>query len=303
MLKKYFQRKIKNMSEKIENNIEFAFFGGSKFSVYVLEELKSHGLLPKLVVTTEDKPKGRKLVLTPPEAKVWAEKENIKCLQLKTLRQTESEELIKSFSPNGFDLFIVASYGKIIPENILNLPKHKTLNVHPSLLPKLRGPSPLQSAILEEDETGVTIIQLDNEVDHGPILSQKKIDMQWPPYFEDLENLCGKVGGEMLVEVIPKWIDGSLNATEQDHSNVTFCKKIEKADGEINLEDDPMKNLRKIRAFSTWPTAYFFDEVDGTKKRIVVKKAKIADGKLVLERIVPEGKKEMNFEDYLRGKK
>ncbi len=291
------------MNENLKNNITFAFFGGSKFSVYVLDELKKNGLVPKLIVTTEDKPKGRKLVLTPPEAKVWAEQEKIDCLQLKSLRNSESEEQIRSFSNSGFDLFIVASYGKIIPENILNLPKYKTLNVHPSLLPKLRGPSPLQSAILVEDKTGVAIIQLDNEVDHGPILEMKEVSIEWPPYFEDLEKLCGEIGGEMLSTVIPKWIEGSLKAVEQDHANATFCKKIEKSDGEIDLNADPENNLRKIRAFSNWPGAYYFEDINGTKKRVIIKKASIKDSKLVLERIVPEGKKEMNFEDYLRGKK
>jgi methionyl-tRNA formyltransferase len=291
------------MNENLKNNITFAFFGGSKFSVYVLDELKKNGLVPKLIVTTEDKPKGRKLVLTPPEAKVWAEQEKIDCLQLKSLRNSEAEEQIRSFSNSGFDLFIVASYGKIIPENILNLPKYKTLNVHPSLLPKLRGPSPLQSAILVEDKTGVAIIQLDNEVDHGPILEMKEVSIEWPPYFEDLEKLCGEIGGEMLSTVIPKWIEGSLKAIEQDHANATFCKKIEKSDGEIDLNADPENNLRKIRAFSNWPGAYYFEDINGTKKRVIIKKASIKDSKLVLERIVPEGKKEMNFEDYLRGKK
>ncbi len=294
---------LKNMNVNQKNSIDFVFFGTSVFSVYVLEELKNHGLLPKLIITTEDKPKGRKLVLTPPEVKVWAEKESIEYLQLKTLKNPELEEKINSYSQNGFDLFIVASYGKIIPQNILDLPKHKTLNVHPSLLPKLRGPSPLQSSILEENETGVSIIKLDSEIDHGPILSQRKVEIEWPPYIEELEKVCGKAGGEMLVEVIPKWMDGSLKAVEQDHSKATFCKKIEKTDGEISLSDEPIKNLRKIRAFSNWPTAYFFDMTDSAKKRIVVKKAKVLDGNLILEKIVPEGKKEMNFQDYLRGKK
>jgi methionyl-tRNA formyltransferase len=291
------------MNEKIENNIEFAFFGGSTFSVHVLEELKSNGLMPKLIVTTEDKPKGRKLVLTPPEAKVWAEKENIKYIQLKTLKKPESEEEIKSYSEKGFDLFIVASYGKIIPQNILDLPKYKTLNVHPSLLPKFRGASPIQSAILEENETGVSIIELDSEVDHGPILSQKKVNIEWPPYYEDLEKLCGKVGGEMLTEILPGWISGEVKAVEQNHSVATFCKKIEKSDGEIDLSENPEINLRKIKAFSVWPGAFYFEENNGAQKRIVIKKASIKDGKLVLERIIPEGKKEMSYDDYLRGKK
>lgn len=291
------------MKENLKNNPEFVFFGGSSFSVYVLDELKKNGYTPKLIVTTEDKPKGRKLTLTPPEAKVWAINEGVTYIQLKTLRNIEAENQIKSFSDKGFDLFIVASYGKIIPQSILDMPKFKTLNVHPSLLPKLRGPSPLQFSILEEDETGVSIIELDSEVDHGPILAQEKINIEWPPYFEDLEKLCGEVGGRMLSNIIPKWVNGEIEAVTQDHSLATFCKKIEKADAEIDLAGNSEINLRKIRSFSHWPGAYFFEESDGVKKRIIIKKAKISDGKLVLERIIPEGKKEMSYDDYLRGKR
>ncbi len=291
------------MNENLKNNPEFVFFGGSTFSVYVLNELKKNGFSPKLIVTTPDKPKGRKLILTPPEVKNWAEKEGIKYIQLKSLKNIEAENQIKSFSETTFDLFIVASYGKIIPQSILDIPKFKTINVHPSLLPKLRGPSPLQFSILLENETGVSIIELDSEVDHGPILAQEKISIEWPPCFEDLEKLCGEVGGKMLSNVIPKWIKGEIVPVEQEHSLATFCKKIEKIDGEINLADDPDVNLRKIRSYSVWPGAYFFEETNSIKKRIIIKKAKISDGKLVLERIIPEGKKEMDYADYLRGKR
>lgn len=289
------------MKENQKNNLEFVFFGTSNFSVYVLDELKKHGFVPKLIVTTPDKPKGRKLVLSPSEVKVWADENGVKHIEPKTLKNEEIESEIASFSENGFDLFVVASYGKIIPQNILDLPKYKTLNVHPSLLPKLRGPSPLQSAILNEDKTGVAIIQLDSEVDHGPILEMQEVNIEWPPYFEDLEKLCGKVGGEMLANIIPRWISAEMHAEEQNHNEATFCKKIEKTDGKIDLSDDPEMNLRKIRAFSVWPQAYFFE--DETKKRIIIKRAKIEDSKLILEKIIPEGKKEMNYSDYLRGKK
>jgi methionyl-tRNA formyltransferase len=141
----------------MKNNLTWAFFGTDEFSTMVLDELKSQGFIPNLIVTTEDKPKGRKLLLTPPEAKVWADKENVNCLQLKTLRNEDSFNAIKSSVNEDFDLFVVASYGKIIPQNILDIPKYKTLNIHPSLLPKLRGPSPIASSILSENETGVTV--------------------------------------------------------------------------------------------------------------------------------------------------
>ncbi|MFZ2621250.1 MAG: methionyl-tRNA formyltransferase [Minisyncoccia bacterium] len=279
----------------------FAFFGTSSFSVIVLDELKSSGFLPTLIVTGEDKPKGRKLVLTPPEVKVWAEKIGVKCIQLKTLRKPESEEIIKSYAPNGFDLFIVASYGKIIPQNILDLPKYKTINVHPSLLPKLRGPSPIISAILRENETGVTIMRLDADIDHGPILAQRKVYVEWPPYAEDLEKTLGIEGGKLLAETIPGWIEGKVKEQEQDHSQATFCAKVQKTDGEIDLSEDSKINLLKIRAYHMWPGAYFFSEQNGVKKRIIVKRAHLEKDEFVLDRVLPEGKKEMNYADYLKG--
>lgn len=279
--------------------VNFAFFGSSEFSVMILEKLKSFGLVPKLVVTTEDKPKGRKLVLTPPEAKVWAIQNNVPYLQLKSLKTVEAEAEIRKYCPE-YNVFVVASYGKMIPENILNIPIRKTLNIHPSLLPKLRGASPIKSAILSEDETGVTIIQLDKEMDHGPILKQKSVDLpEWPEYEENLEKVLAEESSTLLMEVLPGWIDEKIEAVEQDHSKATFCGKIEKSDAEINFEDSPEKNLRKIRAFHRWPGSFYFE--DG--KRIIIKKAKIIEGKLILERVLPEGKKEMNYSDYLRGRK
>lgn len=290
------------MTMEKNKHIKFAFFGTGDISVTILDELKSNGFIPKLVVTVPDKPQGRKMILTATPTKVWSQNEKVPFVELKTLRKPESEEEIKKYSEDGYDVFIVASYGKIIPQNILDIPKYKTINVHPSLLPKLRGPSPIKSAILNEDETGVSIMRLDAEMDHGPILSQKKVEIKdWPPYALDLENILGKTGGEMLALILIPWINGEIVEIEQDHSKATLCQKIEKADGQINLEDPAEKNLRKIRAFHIWPTAYFFDKETG--KRIIIKKAKLVDEKLVIEKIVPEGKKEMDYSAYLRGKR
>lgn len=284
------------------NEINWAFFGTSSFSTLILDEMKKKGLVPTLIITTPDKPKGRKLVLTPPEAKVWADKENIPVLQLSSLKTDEAKNKIMSHFPNGADLFVVASYGKIIPQNILDLPKHKTLNVHPSLLPKLRGPSPMISSILEENETGVTIMRLDEEMDHGPIIAQQKIEIDWPPYALDLEKALGQLGGQMMAEAIPKWLNGELNEKEQDHQKATYCKKITKEDGLLNLSEDAEINLRKIRAYHNWPGAYFFENRGHRTIRVIVKRAHVEDGNLVIERVTPEGKKEMDYSSYLRGK-
>lgn len=288
----------------MNKKINWAFFGSSEFSVEVLENLKKRGLIPNLVVTIEDKPRGRKLILTPEEVKVWAEKEKVPYLQLKSLKPQESYDLITKHFENGADVFVVTHYGKMIPDSILDFPKHKTLNIHPSLLPKLRGPSPIKSAILTEEETGVTIIRLDSEMDHGPILSQEKVStLEWPPYESELEPKLAKLGSEMLLSVLPKWVNGEVKELPQNHEKATFCSKIEKKDAELNLNDPADINLKKIRAYCIWPGAYYFDDVGGIKKRIVVKKAKIENNTLILESVVPEGKKEMPYADYLRGKR
>src|SRR3989344_199353 len=279
--------------ENDNQNLKWVFFGTTEFSVIVLDELKVAGFVPELIVTIPDKPKGRGLVLTPPPVKIWAEENQIEISQPETLGG-----LAAKWGEKKWDVFIVFSYGKIIPKAVLNISKHGTLNLHPSLLPKLRGPSPIKSAILKEDETGVSIIKLDTEMDHGPILAQKKVDTpEWPPYEADLENKLAHEGGKLLAEIMPEWVEGKIEAKEQDHQSATVCKKIEKEDGEINLGNDAEINLRKIRAFHVWPTAYFFDN----DKRVIVKRAHIEDCQLVLERVVPEGKKEMDYKDYLRG--
>jgi methionyl-tRNA formyltransferase len=288
------------------NKNTWAFFGTSKFSVLVLEKLKQNGTLPTLVVTVMDKPKGRKLILTPPEAKVWAEKEKIPYIQLKTLKDDNVVDKIKSYAPKPYDFFVVASYGKIIPQSVLDIPKLGTLNVHPSLLPKLRGASPIKGAILSENETGVTIMRLDADMDHGPIVAQKKV-LSWNnsdmPYAEDLENILGSEGGKMLANILPEWISGNVEEKEQDHSAATLCGKIEKENGQLNMDDSPEINLRKIRAYHIWPGAYYFIENRDKKIRVIVKRAHIEDDKLILERVVPEGKKEMNYKDFLNGQK
>ena len=151
------------------DSIKFAFFGSSEFSVYVLEELKIHGLLPTLIITTPDKPKGRKLILTPNEVKVWAQNNNVEVIDPKSLKN--NPDLILNLKSRILDLFLVASYGKIIPKDVFHIPERKTLNIHPSLLPKYRGASPIQSQILNDDgEVGVSLMIIDEEMDHGSII-------------------------------------------------------------------------------------------------------------------------------------
>lgn len=288
---------------KSESN-KIAFFGTPKFAVTILEELKKVGIVPALVITAPDKPQGRGLVLTPPPVKVWAQENNIKFIQPSTFKETQARDSqIAELLNEPWDLFIVAAYGKIIPENILEIPKHKTLNVHPSLLPKFRGPSPIESAILADDrDVGVSIMRLDKEIDHGPIVAQDKIPTDtWPITAPELEDISAHFGGTLLAKILPDWLAGKITEKEQDHARATYCQKISKSDGLIDLTTDPYTNYLKICAYSGWPGTYFFKEHNGKKIRVAIKETTYQDGQLIIETVVPEGKSEMPYLDFLRG--
>ena len=277
-----------------------AFFGTPAVAVYVLDALKEGGYTPDLIITAPDKPAGRKLVLTPPPAKIWAEENFISTFQPETLKDKGVVEAIQSEGP--WDLFIVAAYGGILPKEVLVIPKHGVLNVHPSLLPRLRGASPIQSAILQEGKTGVTIMLVDELMDHGPIIAQEEVHIQpWPPKASELEKMLARRGGEILADIIPDWISGNITPKEQEHEKATYTKKITKEDGRIDLTDDPEKNYRKICAFDIWPRAYFFAKnKQGKNIRVIVTDAQMQDGKLVIKKVIPEGKKEIAYHDLIK---
>jgi methionyl-tRNA formyltransferase len=274
------------------------FFGTSAFSIHVLNRLLENGIKPDIIVTVPDKPQGRKLIMTPPPVKVWANEHNIKCLQFVKLNE-DTVIALKELNP---DVFIVASYGKIIPQTILDLPTHGCLNIHPSLLPKFRGASPLQTTILEDEQsTGVVIIKMDKEMDHGPIVARSEVYVSpWPLSMTELEEKLAHIGADILVKALPSYIDGKANLEEQDHSKATFTKKIEKEDGEIFLTDLGRKAYLKYMAFDVWPGVFFFTERKGIKMRVKVKAASWNDTASTMEilKVLPEGKNEMTWKEF-----
>lgn len=285
---------MKNKKPKI------AFFGTPKLAVFVLEELSNAGLVPDLVITAPDKPKGRGLILTPSPVKVWAQKNNTAVLQPEKL-DISFISVINALSPIPHTLFIVAAYGKIIPKEILELPTRGILNIHPSLLPEFRGPSPIESAILAgKEKTGVSIMLLDEKTDHGPILIQKEALVSDIVGKNELSEALFRIGGKVLSGIIPEWISGKIKAVPQDEGAATYTKKISKEDGLLDLSGDPVLNYRKIRAYEGWPGAYFFAEKNGKKIRVVIKDAELKDGKLVIKKVVPEGKKGMDYEAFAK---
>jgi len=278
------------------NNVKIAFFGNSEFSLIVIKELKKNGIIPELIVTTADKPQGRKMILTPTPTKVWAGDNSIECVEPKRLQDETFIEKIKNYN-----LYIVASYGKIIPKNIINLPKYKVLNIHPSLLPKYRGPSPLQTQILNNEKNiGVSVMLVDEQVDHGAIVAQKNAELANRPIgFFALQEILAKTGANLLAGILPDFVKGKIQVIVQNDNEATFTKKVQKQDGLIVLSNDAYKNYLKILAYEEWPKTYF--EIGG--KRIIITKAIWKDNNLEILKVIPEGKKEMNYSDFLRGLK
>lgn len=279
-----------------EKDIKIAFFGTDKsVSITVLEELVSGGYTPSLIITAPDRPQGRKMVVTPPPVKVWAVERDIPVLQPEKL----DSEFVEKLKEEEWDLFITASYGQIIPKNVIEIPTFHTLNVHPSLLPLYRGATPVESAILDDQkETGVTIIRMDDKMDHGPIIAQEfKIFKEWPTKEEVLSTLA-KLGGELLVESISLWVEGNIDEQEQG-DGATYTKKIEKSDGEIKMDDKDRETYLKFVAYIPWPGVFFFVSRGDKKIRVKVTEA-TWNGEFVIQKVVPEGKKEMDFEDFKR---
>lgn len=284
----------------------FAFFGTGPLAESVLASLVRAGYTPSLVITKPDTPQGRHMHLTAPHIKTWCEMKGIPVYQPETLRDLSQDTPLHA---QTYDVFIVASYGKIIPDDILALPKKGTLNVHPSLLPLYRGPSPIESVLLDGNmTTGVSIIELDSEMDHGPILIQSAFIINPSATAGTIEVECGQLGGELLVQVLPHYLDGTLIPKEQDHTRATICKKITKDLGEITLQTNASEVQRKFRALTPWPSLYFFIEHKERRMRIKVTSVDLilTDSETlvaadIILKVIPEGKSEMSFEDFKRG--
>ncbi len=236
--------------------------------------------------------------MTPNIVKTWSLNHGIKVYDPAKI----DANFIEILKAESADVFIVASYGKILPKNLIELPPGNTLNIHPSLLPQYRGASPLQAAILNDTKhTGVSIMRIDEEMDHGPIVAQKEITVnEWPTY-EVFEEMMAREGAILLATILPDWIAGKIAEKEQDHSATTYTKKSKKDDGLIDLSGDPYVNFRKIQAYHQWPQAYFMISKNSKDMRVKITAASFSGGKLVIEKVIPEGKNEMSYSDFQSG--
>lgn len=232
--------------------MKIVFFGTPEFSADFLRALIAEANIDVLgVVTQPDEPLGRKKVLTPPPTKVVAAQHNIPVFQPTKLKDPAFAE---SLSAMRADAFVVIAYGRIIPQNVLDIPHLGCVNVHPSLLPKLRGPSPIISAIeMGERETGITIMKLDADMDHGPILAQTSFPLAADETTPTLTRKVVEHGIPLLIETLKGYVAGRITAVEQDHDNATFCKLLAREDGQINWKAPAEIIDAQIRAYDPWP--------------------------------------------------
>ncbi len=244
--------------------MKYIFFGTPEFAAIVLRKLINAGYIPEAVICNPDEPVGRKQILTsPPVKRLIANGKQL---------MANSGQLIEIFQPANKtdllaighkllvikpDLAIVAAYGKILPKEILEIPKHGFINIHGSLLPKYRGASPIQLAILNGDkETGITIMKVDEEMDHGPLLANSKLLIADSDTCDNLSQRLAISGAELLIKTIPDYISGKIKPIEQDHSKATYTKIIKKEDGKIDWSKSAEEIERMTRAFYPWPTAW-----------------------------------------------
>lgn len=229
------------------------FMGTPDLAATVLSRLIKENYEVVLVVTQPDKPVGRKMILTAPPAKVEAEKNGIEVWQPTSLRTEEALEKVRSYEP---DLIITAAYGKILPKDMLDLPKYGCVNVHGSLLPKYRGAAPVQWSILNEDEkTGVTIMKMDVGMDTGDILTQADIVIGDRIHTPELMAKLADLGADLLIKTLPGYIDGSIKPVPQNNDEATMSPPITKDQGKISWDRTASAICAQIRALSSWPGA------------------------------------------------
>ncbi len=299
------------------------FFGTPEFALPALEALVKDGYDIAGVVTRPDERVGRKQILTHPPVKIAAERHHIPVFQPEKLDPLR-------FAPEipAANLFIVAAYGRIIPKSILDMPRYGALNIHPSLLPRWRGPAPIQYAILSGDrEAGVTIMKMDELMDHGPIVAQRSAPGGAEhAMYQKLHDELAELGAKLLIQVIPQWIGGKITPQPQDDSQATYSKILTKDDGRIDWSQPAREIERMTRAFSPWPGAWTLWP-DGEKiLRVRIEEASIIDedlpdagpgyvrtginqkilvrcgrGSLDVKKIGVEGKKIIDANSFLRG--
>ena len=291
--------------------------GTPDFAVPVLSRLIDAGHDIAAVYSQPDRPSGRGRTLLPTPTKRLAGERGIEVRQPKSLRLEDERAALASLS---LDVIVVAAYGLFLPPDALEIPPLGCLNIHPSLLPRYRGPSPIVTAILNGDaETGVTIMKLDEGMDSGPILAQEQVSIDEEETALVLTRRMFDLGADLLVDTLPRWSSGKIQATPQDESRATFSTLVKKEDGEIDWTDDAERIAKMVRAYDPWPGT--FTHWDGKLLKILNSTSMAGDappgqvvgldgggigigtghGLLAVGRLQIEGRRPSDAQDFVRG--
>jgi len=250
--------------------MKIVFFGSPATSLPSLEKILDAGHHVELVITQPDRPSGRGKQFTPSAVKAFAQDHSLSTYEPERIRK--DPEALKKLQGINPDLIVVVAYGQIIPASIIYLPRFNSINLHFSLLPRYRGASPVQWALLEgETQTGLTIFELNEKMDEGDILSQQKIDIFPEETAGELELRLAQEGAELLEKTIDN-IEG-LRPLPQDHSQATYAPRLTKEDGRMNWQSEAIRLERQVRAFQPWPTSYAYLG----ERRVKIMKAKSSD--------------------------
>lgn len=292
------------------------FMGTPDFAVPSLENIaKVHNV--QAVFTQPDKPVGRKMILTPPDVKVCAEKLGIPVYQPVKLKDSDSYEIIKELNP---DVIVVVAYGQILPENILNIPKYGCINVHGSLLPKYRGAAPIQWSVLNGDKvTGVTTMYMEKGLDTGDILETKEYEIGINDTAGEVFDTLAEMGGKLILDTLEKAEKGQLHPIKQDDSKSSYAKMLDKSMCNIDFSKSNLQVHNQVRGLSPWPVAS--TKLNG--KVLKIFETRLAEGKgkpgeilntnpltiacgegaVVVNTVQLQGKKRVDSKAFLQGHK
>ncbi len=279
--------------------IDTVLFAGGDFALKTLEFLhtdKQYNL--KAVVTTPQYSTTRGKTDDVNNVKKLARKLGLKIIEVASLKTEHIEDTIKKLKAS---LGVVVDFGLIIPKQIISAFEHGIINIHPSILPKYRGSSPIQATILNGDKyAGVSIMLINEQMDAGPIIAQYKVKLKGKENYPILKQYLSELGASLLLDTIPYYLTGEIKPRKQKESRVSYCDTINKKDGEIFLDTDPILIDRKIRAYKPWPGVYI--QLEGL--RVAICSAHLDKEKnLVIDKVKPAGKKEMSYQDFINGYK
>lgn len=310
----------------IKTKHRIVFMGTPEFAAYFLKKIIENQFKPVAVITQPDKRVGRKQKIVFSSVKQVALKYDIPVLQPKSIKDSEIQQIIETLKP---DIIIVVAYGQIIPKKILDIPKFGCINIHASLLPKYRGASPIQYAILNGDQTtGITLMQMNEKMDEGDIIVQREVEIAEDDTTLTLQKKLAELGVNLLIETLPYIFDGKIELIPQDHKKATYTKILRKEDGKIDWRKKAIEIERQIRAFYPWPGTYTEFRIKNLEfriKRLKIIQASVSPSKsksesgtvfltpdrklavacgkdnLILEKVQVEGKKEISGNEFIRG--